>query len=42
MTVAVEILGVQVPALVIVWGFSMLFVVALMVAVNIDSKKEGN
>jgi hypothetical protein len=39
MTVAVEILGVQVPALVIVWGFSMLFVVALMVAINIDSKK---
>ena len=42
MTVAVEILGVEVPALVIVWGFSMLVLVALMVAVHIDSKKEGN
>ena len=42
MTVSVEILGVEIPALVIVWGFSMLFLVALMVAINIDNKKEGN
>jgi hypothetical protein len=42
MTVSLEILGVEIPALIIVWGFSMLFLVALMVAINIDNKKEGN
>jgi hypothetical protein len=42
MTVSLEILGVQVPALVIVWGFSALFVIALFVAITLDNKKEGN
>jgi hypothetical protein len=42
MTVSVEILGVEVSAFVIVLGFSMLFLVALMVAINIDNKKDGN
>jgi hypothetical protein len=42
MNIVVEILGVQIPALAVVWGFSMLFLVALMVAVHIDNKKEGN
>ena len=42
MTVSLEILGFEIPALVIVWGFSMLFLVALMVAIHIDNKKEGN
>ena len=42
MNIVVEILGVEIPALVVVWGFGMLFIVALMVAVYIDSKKEGN
>jgi hypothetical protein len=42
MNIVVEILDVQIPALVVVWGFGMLFIVALMVAVYIDSKKEGN
>jgi len=42
MTIAVEILGVQVPALVIVLGFSALFLITLMIAINIDNKKEGN
>jgi hypothetical protein len=42
MSIVVEILGVEIPALVVVWGFGMLFLVALMVAVHIDNKKEGN
>jgi hypothetical protein len=42
MNIVVEILGVEIPALLVVWGFGMLFIVALMVAVYIDSKKEGN
>jgi hypothetical protein len=42
MSITVEILDLQIPALVVVWGFGMLFLVALMVAVHIDSKKEGN
>jgi uncharacterized PurR-regulated membrane protein YhhQ (DUF165 family) len=42
MNIVVEILGVEIPALVVVWGFGMLFLVALMVAVHIDNKKEGN
>lgn len=42
MNIVVEILGVEIPALVIVWGFSMLFLVALFVAIHIDNKKEGN
>jgi hypothetical protein len=42
MNIVVQILGVEIPALVVVWGFGMLFIVALMVAVHIDSKKEGN
>jgi hypothetical protein len=42
MTIAVEILGVQVPALVIVLGFSALFLIALAVGIHFDNKKEGN
>jgi hypothetical protein len=42
MTIAVEILGVQVPALVIVWGFGALFLIALFVGITLDNKKEGN
>jgi uncharacterized PurR-regulated membrane protein YhhQ (DUF165 family) len=42
MNIVVEILGVEIPALVVVWGFGMLFIVALMVAVHFDSKKEDN
>jgi hypothetical protein len=39
MNIVVEILDVQIPALLVVWGFGMLFIVALMVAVHIDSKR---
>jgi hypothetical protein len=42
MSIVVEILGVEIPALFVVWGFGMLFLVALMVATHLDSKKEGN
>jgi len=42
MTIAVEILGVQVPALVVVWGFGALFLIALFVGITLDNKKEGN
>jgi uncharacterized PurR-regulated membrane protein YhhQ (DUF165 family) len=42
MKIVVEILGVEIPALAVVWGFAMLFLVALMVAVHFDSKKEDN
>jgi hypothetical protein len=42
MNIVVEILGVEIPALAVVWGFAMLFLVALFVAIQIDNKKEGN
>jgi uncharacterized PurR-regulated membrane protein YhhQ (DUF165 family) len=42
MNIVVEILGVEIPALAVVWGFAMLFLVALFVAIHIDNKKEGN
>ena len=42
MNIAVEILGVQVPALVVVWGFCALFLIALAVGIHFDNKKEGN
>jgi hypothetical protein len=42
MNIVVEILGVQVPALVVVWGFGALFLIALAVGIHFDNKKEGN
>jgi hypothetical protein len=42
MNIVVEIVGVEIPALAVVWGFGMLFLVALFVAIHIDNKKEGN
>jgi uncharacterized PurR-regulated membrane protein YhhQ (DUF165 family) len=42
MNIVVEILGVEIPALAVVWGFAMLFLVALAVGIHFDNKKEGN
>jgi hypothetical protein len=38
MNIVVEILGVEIPALVVVWGFCMLFLVALFVAIHLDTR----
>jgi hypothetical protein len=38
MNIVVEILGVEIPALVVVWGFGMLFLVALFVAIQLDNR----
>jgi hypothetical protein len=38
MNIVVEVLGVEIPALVVVWGFAMLFLVALFVAIHLDTK----
>jgi hypothetical protein len=42
MNIVVEILGVEIPALFIVWGFGALFLIALAVGIHFDNKKEGN
>jgi hypothetical protein len=38
MNIVVEVLGVEIPALAVVWGFAMLFLVALFVAIHLDTK----
>jgi hypothetical protein len=38
MNIVVDVLGVEIPALVVVWGFAMLFLVALFVAIHFDTK----
>jgi hypothetical protein len=38
MNIVVEIMDVQIPALVVVWGFGMLFLVALFVAIHLDTR----
>jgi hypothetical protein len=42
MTVSVEILGVEIPALVVVYFWAIVFLGALAVAIHFDNKKEGN
>lgn len=41
MNIVVEVLGVEIPALVVVWGFGMLFLVALFVAIHLDTKDQA-
>ena len=41
MNIVVEVLGVEIPALAIVWGFGMLFLVALFVAIHFDTKDQA-
>jgi hypothetical protein len=42
MSITVEILGVEIPALVVVWFWAILFLGVLAVGIHIDNKKEGN
>ena len=42
MNILVEILGVEIPALVVVWSFGALFLIALFIGITLDNKKEGN
>ena len=42
MNIVVEILGVEIPALVLVWGLGALFLLALFLGIHFDNKKEGN
>jgi hypothetical protein len=38
MNIVVEIMDVQISALVVVWGFGMLFLAALFVAIHLDTR----
>jgi hypothetical protein len=42
MSVAVEILGVEIPALVIVYFWAIVFLGVLALGIHFDNKKEGN
>jgi hypothetical protein len=42
MSVAVEILGVEIPALVVVYFWAIVFLGVLALGIHFDNKKEGN
>ena len=42
MTVSLEILGVEIPALVVVYFWAIVFLGVLAVGIHFDNKKEGN
>jgi hypothetical protein len=42
MNIVVEILGVEIPALVVVYFWAIVFLGALALGIHFDNKKEGN
>jgi hypothetical protein len=42
MSIAVEILGIEIPALVVVYFWAILFLGVLAIGIHFDNKKEGN
>jgi hypothetical protein len=42
MSIAVEILGIEIPALVVVYFWAIVFLGVLAIGIHFDNKKEGN